>query len=158
MIKKLAGVLAIAVLAAGMAFAEKKLTAAKLRNSTYTIDGEVVKLRSGKWERGREIYELLSESITFADLNGDGNDEAVAILLYSPGVSGEFYYLLAIGSQNGEPRVIDAKLLDGRVVFPMSVGSGVVSVSYLEDRNGPNQISKQFRLSPEGRLVEVPPP
>ena len=136
----------------------KPLTLAKLKNAIYVIDGDAIKLTDGRWEAGHETYELLAESIAFADLDGDGQKEAVAIVLYSPGVSGEFYYLLTIGSQNGEPQVIDAKLLDGRVVFPMSVGRGVISVSYLEDRNGPNKISKQFRLSPEGRLVEVLPP
>ncbi|MFC1720737.1 META domain-containing protein [Patescibacteria group bacterium] len=91
-------------------------------NTTYLIGGESFTLVNGFVEK-----EITPESATknkvsvfgepvFGDIDKDGDDDAVLILVNDPGGSGTFYYAAIAANINGEYKGTDTILLGDRIV------------------------------------------
>ncbi len=104
-----------------------KLDVQLLKNATYyTIFGDTtVKLKNGSFvfeKRDEEGFlvnylsvKLDEEKIAMGDVDGDGDIDAVVILMCSGGGSGNFYEVAVISNENGKPRYLTGKLLGDRI-------------------------------------------
>lgn len=117
------------------------LTRAQLETFTYnlgdtsSVAGGKVPLEKGKWADadGGSSF-TLHRTHAIGDLDGDGNADAVAILVESTGGTGSFYYLFAIMNRDGEPEQLGEPewLGDRTVIQRLSIDrKGVVSVRYI---------------------------
>jgi len=90
-------------------------------NTSYLIEGERIQLKNGLAE-----IETTPDSTTknkfsifgvpsFGDIDKDGDDDAVLILLNEPGGSGTFYYAAIAANINGEYQGTDTILLGDRI-------------------------------------------
>ncbi len=111
-----------------------RMTPELLRAGTYDVPFSSlgrVRLTGGRYDKDREGFVALSETMAFGDLNGDGREDALLNLAVSGGGSGTFYYLVAILKEPGRAvqgpyfdlgdRVVvqELKILGGRVVVQM---------------------------------------
>jgi hypothetical protein len=86
------------------------------------IYGEMIRLTDGRYE-GEHLVEggasrptvIFIEPYAFGDLNGDGADDAVALLIENSGGSGGDIYLAAILNDQGEAQNVGALLPGDRV-------------------------------------------
>jgi hypothetical protein len=117
------------------------LTLKDLQNLTYdlgensNVDDGKVPLVNGKWTdpRGGSSF-VLHPIHAIGDLDGDGNADAVAIVVESTGGTGSFYYMFAILNRDGKPVQIGEPewLGDRSVVQRVSIdGRGIITVRYL---------------------------
>ncbi len=105
----------------------------------------------------------LGNTIATGDLNADGVDDAVVILIVDPGGSGTFTYLAAVLNEDGVPRPVASALLGDRVVVnSLAIRDGTIGVTLLE--HGPGQPltapptlqqDRSFTLQ-DGRLASEP--
>lgn len=112
-------------------------------SASYRIGGRVVTLRDGKHEEpAAPGSAALDTTIVWgrplaADLDGDGDQDAVVILENQPGGSGTFYYVAAAafeaGIYTGSPGVLLGDRIAPRGV---SFANGVVTVDFAERRPG----------------------
>lgn len=90
-------------------------------NTTYTIDGEVVTLVDGMSEKEVAPNSATKSVVTFfgepeyGDLDRDGDEDAVIILVHNPGGSGTYYYAAIAANVNGEYKGTDTILLGDRI-------------------------------------------
>ena len=128
--------------------ADAKETAIDPYNHAYVIDKEKVVLQNG---HSRKVIPgttaiIITEVIrrpVYVDLDGDGENEAVVLLMQHTGGSGTFYYLAAASKEV----VIDAIYLGDRIkTRPLQTAGDMVIVNYLD-----RDMSKQMSSSP---LVE----
>ena len=95
------------------------LSRAKLANASYQIewggDG-VVQLSDGEYHNVEEgVRVTLTDLIAIGDLNGDGVDDAAALLVVSPGGSGVFRYAAVAINRDGEPDNVACLMIGDRV-------------------------------------------
>ena len=98
----------------------------------------------------------------FADLDRDGDEDAVVVILYDPGGSGTFYYIAAAVNKNGSYFGTRGHLLGDRIIVQtVKISNGGVRARYLDRRptepmSAPPTIRKemQLRLS-GGNLIPV---
>jgi hypothetical protein len=112
-----------------------------LQNFTYTfaensnVDGGKVPLSSGKWtDPDGDGTFTLHPVHALGDLDGDGNGDAVAILVETTGGTGSFYYMFAILSRDGKPAQLGEPewLGDRSVIQRLSIDrKGIITVRYL---------------------------
>jgi heat shock protein HslJ len=115
------------------------VTVADLKNATYTgIEEKAVTLSNGRWE-GEPFVEGgasrpsvgLLENIQFSgDLNGDGQDETIAILWQNSGGTGTNTYLAVMSHGDGSLDNIATALVGDRVKLR---GGAIVSGEVLLD-------------------------
>ncbi len=100
------------------------VTAAALMNGTYVgVYDEAIALIDGRFEgkpfvadgASRPTVTLRPEMTALGDLNGDGNDDGVAILAENSGGSGTFIYLAALVDEDGAAVNVATILLGDRV-------------------------------------------
>ena len=100
------------------------LTVEALRNAEYFSEfptGGKAKLTDGEYFEANEpglpggVRLTLLEFVAFADLNGNGIDDAVAILEASGGGTGRFRSLVAVVNEQGQPKHAASALLGDRV-------------------------------------------
>lgn len=116
-----------------------EISLADLRNGRYGIGLEdlVVKLQDGGFESRDEddigvLGVGLTDKVAFGDLNGDGITDAAAVLWWSGGGSGSFYFLTAITNRNADPINVGNQPLGDRVdVRSIEIDDGVISVDML---------------------------
>ena len=83
-------------------------TLKELKNASYSgIEGlkGSVKLVDGKWKGGphgkgsasRPVVSLVGDLRITGDLDGNGTDDAVVLLNYAPGSTGQLFYLAVVG-------------------------------------------------------------
>lgn len=116
-----------------------------LKNAEYMgIYKEPVQLTDGAYE-GEPFVEggasrprvAFIEPYAFGDLNGDGVDDAVVLLVENSGGSGVFVYLAAVLNRDGEPENVDTQLLGDRAqIQSLTVSDGQISVTMVT--HGPN--------------------
>jgi hypothetical protein len=102
-----------------------KLTVATLSNMTYRLgDGKsvtAVTLVGAKGqtneEDGGEQFWLDEEHVAFGDLDGDGVDDAIVVLVSSGGGTGIFYQLVAVTQRNGIVETPAVKSLGDRIMI-----------------------------------------
>jgi hypothetical protein len=126
-------------------FPISKLTTVDPLNTTYTIENHTFTLINGKAEK--EITQGSQEKINvyvlgtpnFGDLNNDKVNDAVVILIYTPGGSGVFYYVaVAIkDTENNTTIGSNAILLGDRIAFyNNSINlDGEITVNYADRKN-----------------------
>jgi hypothetical protein len=139
------------------------------RNAIYTVERRPVPLRDGRHEAeaapgsaAKAVTSVFGEP-AFGDLDGDGDEDAVLLLVHDPGGSGTFYYIAASINENGRSRGTEAVFLGDRI-SPQRIGirNGVVVVDYADRRPGepmstPPSIGTTKCLTFQaGRLAEIP--
>ena len=112
-------------------------------SASYRIDGRTVALRDGKHEElaapasaALRTTEIWGEPVT-ADVDGDGDQDAIVIIATEQGGSGTFYYVAVAELDGGSYRGSAGVLLGDRIA-PQGVtfADGVVTVSYAERKPG----------------------
>lgn len=122
------------------------LTIEALKNAEYqsefSVDGRV-RLSNGIYkgkmvpDSAVELVVMLSDQVALGDLNGDGADDAAAVLITDPGGSGTFYHLAVLINQNGSAKHVASQLLGDRVkITSLSIGSGKIAVEMI--KQGPS--------------------
>ena len=103
--------------------AQLELSATALENAEYqSIYTETITLQDGVYEgapfveggAARPRVELIEPLIRLGDLNGDGVDDAVVVLVENSGGSGVFNYLAAVVDDAGEPSNVSTTLIGDR--------------------------------------------
>jgi len=98
------------------------LTDETLKNAAYRgIYAEAVQLTDGLYE-GEPFVEggdsrptvTFTDAYAWGDLNGDGVEDAVVVLVESSGGSGNFYYLAVVLNQDGNPENVATQLIGDR--------------------------------------------
>jgi hypothetical protein len=115
--------------------------AASPESASYRIDGRVVALRDGKHDELAAPASAAHRTTAVwgapaaADLDGDGDQDAILIIATQQGGSGTFYYV-AVAELDGGTYTGSAGVLLGDRIAPQSVGfaDGVVTVNYAERR------------------------
>jgi hypothetical protein len=97
------------------------LDAGVLLNARYELPEaahSIVSVHDGKWNledaEGRRSLTVMDLNLR-GDLNGDGADDAVMLLVYWGGGSGVFSYLAAVLNDKGQPRHVSSVELGDRV-------------------------------------------
>lgn len=112
-------------------------------NASYEIDGEAVQLVGGRAERpaatgsAAAVTTRLVGAPVFADLAGDGDEDAVLWLVRETAGSGVFYYVAAAfrepaGFRGGRAVLIGDRIAPGAV----SVAHRIVAAAFLDRRSG----------------------
>jgi hypothetical protein len=124
-----------------------KLTVSMLANMTYRlVDGKWVtavtlvgaKGQTNEDDGGEEFW--LEEHVAFGDLDGDGVDDAVVVLVSSGGGSGIFYQLVAVTQRNGIVETPAVKSLGDRIMInQINITNRIVTVDMIT--HGPHDPS-----------------
>jgi heat shock protein HslJ len=92
-------------------------------NATYTIDGEIVALQDGSFSKKTAPGSATITNVSihgdpiYGDVDGDGDDDAIVILVKDPGGSGTFHYsAIAVNTDSGFIGT-DAILLGDRITL-----------------------------------------
>jgi hypothetical protein len=143
----LAAVLTLLPTLSGCATRGDAPTLVQIANATYTgVRDEPVRLVDGRYEgppfvaggASRPTVTLLRDRVAFGDLDADGVDEALVVLVAQAGGSGSFVYLSVIATRAGEVSCLDTVPLGDRVrVRSLSVlKGGIVSADLMEHAPG----------------------
>jgi hypothetical protein len=125
-----------------------KLTVSTLANMTYRLaEGKSVTsitLVDSKGqtneEDGGEQFWLDEEHVVFGDLDGDGVDDAIVVLVSSGGGSGIFYQLVAVKQRNGIVETPAVKSLGDRITINrINITNRIVAVDMIT--HGPDDPS-----------------
>jgi hypothetical protein len=145
------------------------LTEEVLRNAEYRgIYQEPVHLTDGKYE-GEPFVEggasrptvAFTDAFALGDLDSDGVDDAVVVLVESSGGSGSFLYLAAVLNRDGNPENVTTQSLGDRgQVQKLSIESGQMVIEMIA--HGPDdpmccptqEVTLTYRLEGE-QLVKV---
>ncbi len=115
-----------------------------LRNAEFTLpllnDQETTfRLSNGVFDNPAQgvHVQLIEDKTAFGDLNGDGVNDAAAILAVSFGGSGTFIWVVPVLNVNGTPVQVDRRLLGDRVgVNNVSIANRQITLDLLV--HGPN--------------------
>jgi len=133
MLLSVAALLALAAMA--------PLTRAQLETFAYdlgatsSVEGGKVPLVNGRWMDpvGGSTF-TLHPTHAIGDLDGDGNADAVALLVEASGGTGSFYYMFAVMNLDGGPVQLGEPewLGDRTVVQRLSIDrKGIISIRYV---------------------------
>jgi heat shock protein HslJ len=98
----------------------------ELKNASYSgIEGlkGSIKLVDGRWKGrpykkgsvSRPVISLVGDLRVIGDLDGDGTDESVVLLNYTPGGTGQLLYLAVVARKNGRIQNVATTLIGDRV-------------------------------------------
>lgn len=112
------------------------LTLAQLKNATYLVEGQRIKLRNGLYQQGTpkdgNFLAVEFEKAALGDLNNDGKNDATVVNNYNSGGSGCFVILAAMMNQNDNPVQVAAVDLGDRVVVrSISIKGGKIILNML---------------------------
>jgi hypothetical protein len=112
-------------------------------NAAYIIEGQEITLDKGRSERAIDpgsaikIRTSIFGNTVKGDLDADGDDDTVLILVHDPGGSGTFYYAAAALNAEGQYRGTNAILLGDRIApGAITVRNGIIEVSYTDRKPG----------------------
>jgi heat shock protein HslJ len=122
----LALVLVGGVLLPSLGSADSAPTLKALKNASYSgIEGlkAPIKLIDGKWKgrpykkgsASRPLVSLVGDLRVTGDLDGDGTDDAVVLLNYAPGGTGQLLHLAVVARKNGRIQNVATTLIGDRV-------------------------------------------
>jgi Immunoglobulin-like domain of bacterial spore germination len=110
--------------AAAPAASVPSLTVQQLKNAQYQLgtsdDHTVVQLTDGKYQRGTDTTTTdyasvsLTDFLSMGDLNGDGINEAAAMVFENYGGSGDFGFVAIYTNVNGLPVFLTSMIIDDR--------------------------------------------
>ena len=157
-------------LATIVAISVAPLTRAQLESFTYTlgdtssVEGGKVPLVNGKWvdSAGGSTF-TLHPTHAIGDLDGDGNADAVAILVEGTGGTGSFYYMFALMNRAGAPVQLGEPewLGDRTKIRRLSIDrKGIVAVRYITHGDDDPaccptmQIEDRYRVD-NGKLIGI---
>ncbi len=166
----------LALLAAGCASQPEgpavpvAVTPGDLASLTYTgILAQPVTLADGRYEgapyeagaAARPSVTLIGDLVVLGDLDGDGVEDAAAILAANTGGSGSFVYLAAASGASGRPRNVGTVLLGDRVdIRTFEIDGGNIRLRTLEAGPGDaaccpmQQVSRVFGVA-AGNLLPL---
>jgi hypothetical protein len=142
-----------------------KLTLDALKNAEYQSEFPAsgkARLTDGRYEEEiapgadatlSKLVITLGDQVACGDLDGNGVDDAAAILAANSGGSGVFVYLVAVINDRGTPRHVASAALGDRVqIKSISIQSGEIGLSMIT--HGPNdpmccptqEVTRTFRL------------
>jgi hypothetical protein len=137
-------------------------------NTVYTIEDQMVHLINGRFEtRAAPGSATMIEASVFGrpvygDLDHDGDDDAVVVIVYDPGGSGTFYYIAAAINHDGSCRGTAGYLLGDRIIAQfVKFRDGLVQAHYLDRRptepmSAPPSIRKAIQLRfTDGKLTPL---
>ena len=145
--------------------------AAALADADYpievTVDGKAP-LKQGAYEEaipdssGKTTVKLGTQT-AFGDLDGNGTEDAAAILQTSSGGSGDFTYVTAVLNQAGAAKPVASVYLGDRIVVKsLAIADGKIIASWLDRKpsesmsSAPSvETSKQFALQGD-KLIPAP--
>ena len=117
--------------------------AASPESASYRIEGRVIALRDGKHDEPATPSSGARNTATVwgkpvgADLDGDGDQDAVVIIATEPGGSGTFYYVAVAELDGGAYTGSAGVLLGDRIALQrVRFADGVVTVDYAERKPG----------------------
>ncbi len=89
----------------------------RLGNGSTGLDN--IALVHGMWvyrpdPRVASVTVTLARSVAFGDLDGDGADDAVVLLVLNSGGTGRFYHLIAVLNRDGRPQQAASRDLGDR--------------------------------------------
>ena len=107
-------------------FGQQAPSLKELKNASYSgIEGlkGVVKLVDGTWKgrpygkgsASRPVVSLVADLRVIGDLDGDGTDDAVVLLNYAPGGTGQLLHLAVVTRRNGKIQNVATTLIGDRV-------------------------------------------
>jgi len=140
------------------------LTLEALQNAEYRSEyfkNGYVRLTNGKYESADvRIVISLADTVGFGDLNGDGIEDTVVVLVTNTGGSGVFYDLAVVINRNGIPKNVASAFLGDRVkIESISIEAQRVIVNMItQDANDPMccptlKVTKTYHLEGD-TLVE----
>jgi hypothetical protein len=121
---------------AGVAAQAPSLTLAQLKNATYLVYGDRIKLKNGSYREGTikdaNFLAVSFEKAAFGDLNDDGKHDAAVIYYHNGGGSGSFVVLAAMINQDGQPvQVASEDLGDHTEVQSLAIQGGQIRLRLL---------------------------
>jgi hypothetical protein len=144
------------------------LTEDDLSNAEYDLpDLGTFQLRAGRYEDqygsgATEVNRAFYQASGFGDLDGDGADDAAAVIATELGGSGSFYYLAAMLNREGQPQQAGQAFLGDRVQV-QSIGVEEGTITVIMKVAGPDDplccpsqtVTRIYRLQEDGlELVE----
>ena len=137
-------------------------------NTTYTIEDQALKLVDGHFETraapgsATMIRAAVFDRPIYGDLDTDGDDDAVAVIVYESGGSGTFYYIAAAINHKGVFRGTGGYLMGDRItVQKVEIRSQMVVVKYSDRRpqepmSAPPSVETTIQLVlADGQLIPV---
>ena len=161
----------IVVVGSGAAdsYAGATLTREALQNAVYRseyVESGEVKLVKGKAsvdDPDGKVTVSLTDFVAFGDLNGDGSEDAAAVLVTSAGGTGSFYELAAVISRQEKPAHLGSVQLGDRIIIEsVSIAGGRVIVRMIvHKRDDPqccptSHVNKTYELK-GSQLLEIAP-
>lgn len=102
-------------------------------NATYILEGREISLQDGRSETvittdsATKVKTSVWGAVVSADLDDDGDDDAVLSLVHEPGGSGTFYYLVVALNEEGQYRGTNALPLGDRIsVQEITARAGII--------------------------------
>lgn len=138
-----------------------------VKNAHYTIESRKIAIRDGIATESNPgsvstIKTSVLEGPAFADMDGDGRKDAVAILRDEPGGTGIFYYASVLLANSNPLVSTNAILLGDRIrIKEISISGNKISIVILDRNEGeamvtPPSLKKTINLEVvEGSLVKT---
>ena len=145
-------------------------TLKELKNASYSgMEGlkGPVKLVDGRWKgrpygkgsASRPVVSLVGDLRVIGDLDGDGADDAVVLLNYAPGGTGQLLYLAVVARKKGKIENVATTLIGDRVqirdvrIEQNRILMGVVRAGPKDAMCCPGEvITLGWNLEPDGKL------
>lgn len=145
----------------------------ELAGATYEgITDSPIHLQGGRWEgkpptpgaASRPYVQLVDGVRETGDIDGDGKDEAVVVLVYNGGGSGNFVHVAVVGRRNGGTRNLATALVGDRVsIRSIHVSEGLLEIDLVQQGPGdpmccPSERAFRSWAFDQGSLVEITAP